>query len=119
SATSRGGVNPSCASITNLYSPDLSLKYETYLPSGDHAGSRSAEPLELLRFRTSPFSAGMVKISPPASTPTAFAGGRERDVRHPVRHVFPARHHPREIARGRDVYDARFPRFWIEFVDVA
>src|SRR4029453_8439388 len=67
SATSRGGVNPSCASITNLYSPDLSLKYETYLPSGDHAGSRSAEPLELLRFRTSPFSAGMGKISPRAS----------------------------------------------------
>src|SRR5262245_58957623 len=54
--------------MTSLYSPDLSLKYEMYLPSGDHAGSRSAEPLELLKFRTSPFSAGMVKISPRAST---------------------------------------------------
>ena len=32
---------------TSLYSPDLSLKYETNLPSGDHAGSRSADPLEL------------------------------------------------------------------------
>src|SRR6185436_21195069 len=59
---------PSCASMINLYSPDLSLKYETYLPSGDHAGSRSAEALELVRLRTSPFSAGILKISPRAST---------------------------------------------------
>src|SRR6185436_9141018 len=58
-----------------MYSPDLSLKYETYLPSGDHAGSRSAEPLELLRFRTSPFSAGIVKISPRASTTIRFPVG--------------------------------------------
>ena len=54
--------------MTSLYSPERSLKYETYLPSGDQAGSRSAEPLEWLRLRTSPFSAGMVKISPRAST---------------------------------------------------
>src|SRR4051794_23440509 len=54
--------------MTSLYSPDLSLKYETDLPSGDHAGSRSADPLELVRLRTSPFSAGMVKISPRDST---------------------------------------------------
>src|SRR5438034_346214 len=53
--------------MTSVYSPDLSLKYETYLPSGDHAGSRSADPLECVRFRTSPFSAGTVKISPRAS----------------------------------------------------
>src|SRR2546425_11467645 len=57
------------------YSPDLSLKYEMNLPSGDHAGSRSAEPLEFVRLRTSPFSAGMVKISPRASTTTRFPVG--------------------------------------------
>ncbi len=53
-----------------MYSPDLSLKYETHLPSGDHAGSRSADPLEFVRLRMSPFSAGIVKISPRASTTT-------------------------------------------------
>src|SRR5512147_2351725 len=56
--------------MTILYSPDLSLKYDTDLPSGDHAGSRSAEPLEFVRLRMSPFSAGIVKISPRASTTT-------------------------------------------------
>src|SRR5262245_24588526 len=66
---------PSCASSTSLYSPDLSLKYETYLPSGDHAGSRSAEPLECVRFLTSPFSAGIVKISPRDSTSTRLPVG--------------------------------------------
>src|SRR6185295_13409805 len=57
------------------YSPDLSLKYETNLPSGDQAGSRSAEPLEFVRLRTSPFSAGIVKISPRASTKTRLPVG--------------------------------------------
>src|SRR5215208_6303367 len=66
---------PSCDSIVNLYSPDLSLKYETNLPSGDHAGSRSAEALEFVRLRTSPFSAGIVKISPRASTTTRLPVG--------------------------------------------
>src|SRR6188474_3811434 len=61
--------------MINLYSPDLSLKYETYLPSGDHAGSRSAAALELVRLRTSPFSAGMVKISPRDSTTTRLPVG--------------------------------------------
>ena len=61
---------PSCASITSLYSPDLSLKYEIHLPSGDHAGWRSADPLACVMLRTSPFSAGIVKISPRASTTT-------------------------------------------------
>src|SRR4051812_19873761 len=69
--------------MISLYSPDLSLKYDTYLPSGDHAGSRSADPLEFDRFRTSPFSAGMVKISPRASTTTRLpVGDRPRlDIR--------------------------------------
>src|SRR5712691_6629441 len=57
------------------YSPDLSLKYEMDFPSGDHAGSRSAEPLEFVRLRTSPFSAGMVNISPRASTTTRLPVG--------------------------------------------
>src|SRR4029079_5432340 len=67
--------------MINLYSPDLSLKYETYLPSGDHAGSRSAAALELVRLRTSPFSAGIVKISPRDSTTTRLpVGDRPRLV---------------------------------------
>src|SRR5580765_2126401 len=61
--------------MISLYSPDLSLKYETYLPSGDQAGSRSADPLELVRLRTSPLSAGIVKISPRASTTTRLPVG--------------------------------------------
>src|SRR5512132_4084427 len=52
----------------SLYSPDRSLQYDTDLPSGDHAGAISAEPLELVMSRTSPFSPGIVKISPRAST---------------------------------------------------
>ena len=61
--------------MTSLYSPDLSLKYDTHFPSGDHAGSRSADALEFVRFRTSPFSAGIVKISPRASTTTRLPVG--------------------------------------------
>src|ERR1043166_8903676 len=61
--------------MISLYSPDLSLKYETYLPSGDHAGSRSADPLEFVMLRTSPFSAGIVKISPRDSTSTRLPVG--------------------------------------------
>src|SRR5712691_4855828 len=57
------------------YSPGLSLKYEMDFPSGDHAGSRSAEPLEFVRLRTSPFSTGIVKISPRASTTTRLPVG--------------------------------------------
>jgi hypothetical protein len=68
STISRGGDSPSGSSSTSRYSPDLSLKYEMYLPSGDHAGSRSAETLECVMFRTSPFSTGIVNTSPRAST---------------------------------------------------
>ena len=75
---------PSCDSITSLYSPDLSLKYEIHLPSGDHAGWRSAEPLELVMLRTSPFSAGMVKISPRASASTRLPVGDRLMLRHPA-----------------------------------
>src|SRR4051794_28642585 len=51
-----------------LYSPERSLKYAICRPSGDHVGQISADPLEFVMLRTSPFSAGMVKISPRAST---------------------------------------------------
>src|ERR1035437_2071832 len=61
--------------MTRRYSPDLSLKYEINLPSGDHAGSRSADPLEFVRLLTSRFSAAMVKISPRASTSTRLPVG--------------------------------------------
>src|SRR2546423_2288715 len=57
------------------YSPDRSLKYEIHLPSGDHAGSRLAEPVEFVRLRTSPFSEGIVKTSPRASTTTRLPVG--------------------------------------------
>src|SRR3954454_939061 len=59
----------------SAYSPDRSLKYEIDLPSGDHAGSCSAEALEFVRLRTSPLSAGIVKISPRASTAIRFPVG--------------------------------------------
>src|SRR5262252_10419418 len=61
--------------MTSLYSPDLSLKYEIHLPSGDHAGLRSADPLEFVRLRTSPRSAGIVNTSPRASTATRLPVG--------------------------------------------
>src|SRR5688500_16914039 len=52
----------------SLYSPERSLKYETIRPSGDHAGLRPADALDAVRVRTSPFSAGLVKLWPSAST---------------------------------------------------
>src|SRR4051812_29291240 len=57
------------------YSPLLSLKYESDLPSGDHAGSCSADVDEFVRLRMSPLSAGIVKISPRASTATRLPVG--------------------------------------------
>src|SRR5262252_4384599 len=66
---------PLWSSITSWYSPDLSLNQQIDLPSGDHAGSRSAEPLEWVRLRVSPLSEGMVKISPRASTSTRLPVG--------------------------------------------
>src|SRR5690242_3131718 len=71
----RAGALPSAEAITSWYSPDLSLKYETYFPSGDHAGARSAEPDDWVRLRTSPFSAGTVTISPRASIAARLAVG--------------------------------------------
>ena len=59
----------------SLYSPDLSPKYDTNRPSGDHAGARSALPLALVRLRASPFSAGIVNTSPRASTATRRPAG--------------------------------------------
>src|SRR5438874_3850666 len=53
--------------MCNSYSPDSSEKKAIDLPSGDHDGSRSATAGVCVRLRTSPFSAGTVKISPRAS----------------------------------------------------
>src|SRR5712692_1620449 len=63
----RGCPAPDCGSTCNRYSPDSSEKYAMYLPSGDHAGSRSATPDVFVRLRISPFFAGTVKTSPRAS----------------------------------------------------
>ena len=105
--------------MTSLYSPDLSLKYEMYLPSGDQAGSRSADPLEWLRLRTSPFSAGIVKISPRASATIALAGRRQaRFVMRAVTSSHRGIIHGKSPV-GRDVDDASLAGLWIELVDVA
>jgi hypothetical protein len=53
--------------MANSYSPDSSEKYAMDLPSGDHAGSRSATAGLLVMLRMSPLSVGTVKISPQAS----------------------------------------------------
>jgi hypothetical protein len=50
------------------------------LPSGDHAGLRSREPGELVRFRGSPCSAGTVKMSPRAASATRLAEGERSNV---------------------------------------
>ncbi len=58
---------PNWSAITSWYSPLSSLNQARWAPSGDQAGARSAAPLVMVRSRTSPFSAGTVKISPRAS----------------------------------------------------
>src|SRR5262249_52004438 len=61
--------------MTSLYSPDLSLKYDTNLPSGDQAGLRAAQPLGFVRLLTSPFSAGIENTSPRAAPARRWRGG--------------------------------------------
>ena len=46
-----------------------------YLPSGDHAGVRSAKPAERVKFVTIPFSAGSENMSPLAATTALFPSG--------------------------------------------
>src|SRR4030095_4220630 len=47
-----------------------------------------------------------------------LAGCRKREVRHAIRDVLPLWHHPREIARRRDVHDTIALRAGIDLVDV-
>ena len=49
------------------------------VPSGDHAGERSWIPLVCVKFRTSPFSAGTVTMSPRKSK-TARAPDGDSDA---------------------------------------
>ncbi len=49
----------------------------------------------------------------------ALAGGGEGEVRHARRHVLPARHHPREIARRRDLDRTVAARLRVEQVNHA
>src|SRR5438034_1954768 len=65
----------------NRRPPTSTLFPYTTLFRSDHAGSRSADALEFVRFLTSPFSAGMVKISPRDSTTTRLPVG-ERSEEH-------------------------------------
>ena len=59
----------------SAYSPDSSESQASFWPSGDHDGSRSATAGERVRLRTSPFSAGTVRISPRASNATRLPPG--------------------------------------------
>ena len=61
------------------YSPDASENQDTWRPSGDHAGLRSATPEVRVRLRQSPSSAGTVKMSPLASKRARTPVG-ERDA---------------------------------------
>ena len=61
--------------MTSWYSPLSSLNQEIRVPSGDQAGVRSAAPEVRVRFLTSPFSAGTVKISPRASNTARLPEG--------------------------------------------
>ncbi len=63
-----------------MYSPDSSEKYAIVFPSGDHDGLRSITPGVSVRLRTSPFSAGTVRISPRASKSARIPVGDTRGL---------------------------------------
>src|SRR3989442_561148 len=56
----RTSPKPFCWRSCNSYSPGLSEKYAIHLPSGDHAGSRSATAGLWATLRISPLSVGTV-----------------------------------------------------------
>ena len=67
----------------------------------------------------SPFSAGIVKISPRASTTTRLPVGEIARLVIRGVHVLPAGHHPRKVAGHGDVHHARPARLRVQLVDVA
>ena len=60
--------DPSVRIVQISFEPPRSLVNAIVVPSGDHAGLRSADPLEWVMLRVSPFSTGIVNTSPRAST---------------------------------------------------
>ena len=56
--------SPHALAIRTDVSDDSSVRAAIERPSGDQIGERSCTPVELVRLRTSPFSAGTVTISP-------------------------------------------------------
>ena len=66
---------PSAGMAHSSYSPVSSVKKAIHLPSGLHAGLRSATPSVRVRLRGTPFSAGAVQMSPRAATATRLAPG--------------------------------------------
>src|SRR5262245_3777619 len=49
----------------------------------------------------------------------SFPRRRQRDVCHPIRDVFPSRHHPRKVSRRHYVYNVLLARLRVELMDVA
>ena len=66
---------PSAGMAHSSYSPVESSKYAIHLPSGLHAGLRSAMPSVRVMLRGTPFSAGALQMSPRAATATRLALG--------------------------------------------
>ncbi len=60
----RAGPLPSCGATRSSFSPDSSVNHAIDLPSGDHTGVRSLAETDCVKLRSSPFSIGMVTISP-------------------------------------------------------
>ena len=67
--------------MRSWYSPLSSVKYAIDLPSGDHAGERSFAAGDCVRFRSSPYSAGTVTISPRYSNAARAPAGEIATLR--------------------------------------
>ena len=72
------------------------------MPSGDHAGERSAERARVGDVANVALLGGDGEDLAARLGEHAPASGRERDVGHAGRDVLPARHHPREVAGRRE-----------------
>src|SRR5437773_3484060 len=95
-----------------MYSPDSSEKYAIHRPSGDHVGSRSIAAVVLVRFLTSPLSAGAVIISPRASKTARTPVGEiaELAIRPPTfsnRDLTPGKSPATRISTFRGLFEPR------------